>query len=179
MVTSTLYSSQVEPKKQNNHTLAILCKSRHRKVIINRAKADYYTGIISNKTDDPNALWRVLNGILQRKKSETRITDGSPDMSIAHIFCKFFRNNSCILDPWPTTRLKECIDIMATYITKLVNMSLSEGAVPNQFKKTIVATLINKMIPRDTDLSLVYPLFPRWLNWSLPHKQSLEHQSVY
>ena len=37
---------------------------------------------------------------------------------------------SCLLDPWPTFLVKDCLDILLLSITKLVNCSLSEGAVP-------------------------------------------------
>ena len=51
---------------------------------------------------------------------------------------------SCMLDPWPTFLLKECLDILLPSITKLVNCSLTEGAVPADFKKAIVSPLIKK-----------------------------------
>ena len=50
----------------------------------------------------------------------------------------------CLLDPWPTFLVKEFIDILLPSITRLVNCSLSEGFVPDGFKKTIVPTLIKK-----------------------------------
>ena len=49
-----------------------------------------------------------------------------------------------MLDPWPTFLLKECLDILLPSITKLVNCSLTEGAVPAGFKKAIVSPLIKK-----------------------------------
>ena len=48
------------------------------------------------------------------------------------------------LDPWPTFLVKECLDILLPSITKLVNCSLTEGAVPAGFKKAIVSPLIKK-----------------------------------
>ena len=51
---------------------------------------------------------------------------------------------SCLLDPWPTFLVKECLDILLPSITKLVNCSLTEGAVPAGFKKAIVSPLIKK-----------------------------------
>ena len=46
-------------------------------------------------------------------------------------------SKSCLLDPWPTFLVKECIDILLPSITRLVNCSLSEGVVPHEFKKAI------------------------------------------
>ena len=42
---------------------------------------------------------------------------------------------SCLLDPWPTFLVKECLDIIVPSITKLVNFSLSKGVVPVDLKK--------------------------------------------
>ena len=51
---------------------------------------------------------------------------------------------SCLLDPWPTFLVKECIDILLPSITRFINCSLSEGVVPNGCKKAIVTPLIKK-----------------------------------
>ena len=45
---------------------------------------------------------------------------------------------SCSLDPIPTFLLKDCLDILLSSITKLVNYSLIEGSFPNSFKKAVV-----------------------------------------
>ena len=77
---------------------------------------------------------------------------------------------SCLLDPWPTFLVfKECIDILLPSITRLVNCSLSEGVVPDEFKKAIVTPLIKKssLPPNDlktTDLFLGWASYPNWLN---------------
>ena len=51
---------------------------------------------------------------------------------------------SCLLDPLPTFLVKECMDILLPSITKLVNCSLSEGLVPDGYKKAVVTPLIKK-----------------------------------
>ena len=51
---------------------------------------------------------------------------------------------SCLLDPWPTFLIKECIDILLPSLTKLVNCSLMEGCVPDAFKTAVVTPLIKK-----------------------------------
>ena len=45
---------------------------------------------------------------------------------------------SCSLDPIPTFLLKDCLDILLSSITKLLNYSLIEGSFPNSFKKAVV-----------------------------------------
>ena len=45
---------------------------------------------------------------------------------------------SCMLDPWLTFHIKECIDILLPSLTKLVNCSLMEGCVPKAFKTAVI-----------------------------------------
>ena len=65
---------------------------------------------------------------------------------------------SCLLDPWPTFHVKECIDILQPSITRLVNCSLSEGVVPDEFKKAIVTPLIKKSSLPPNDLKNYRPV---------------------
>ena len=65
---------------------------------------------------------------------------------------------SCLLDPWPTFLVKESIDILLPSITRLVNCSLSEGVVPDEFKKVIVTPLIKKSSLPPNDLKNYRPV---------------------
>ena len=65
---------------------------------------------------------------------------------------------SCLLDPWPTFLVKECIDILLPSITRLVNCSLSEAVVPDEFKKAIVTPLIKKSSLPPNDLKNYRPV---------------------
>ena len=65
---------------------------------------------------------------------------------------------SCLLDPWPTFLVKECLDILVPSITKLVNCSLSEGVVPADFKKAVVTPLIKKSSLPPDDLKNYRPV---------------------
>ena len=49
-----------------------------------------------------------------------------------------------LFDPLPTTLHKECVDIVAPSITKLVNLSLLHGVVYVSFKKATVTPLTKK-----------------------------------
>jgi hypothetical protein len=51
---------------------------------------------------------------------------------------------SCDLDPIPTPLLKTCIDVLLTPITRLINLSLSEGVFPSTFKTAHVIPLLKK-----------------------------------
>ena len=53
-------------------------------------------------------------------------------------------SKSCDLDPCPTQIVKDCADILAVPITKVVNLSLAEGKFPDSFKLAHVTPLIKK-----------------------------------
>ena len=71
-----------------------------------------------------------------------KFDDVSPD-DIAKVI-KNLPTKSRLLDPWPTFLVKDCLDILLPSITKLVNCSLLEGAVPDGFKSAVVTPLIKK-----------------------------------
>lgn len=57
---------------------------------------------------------------------------------------------SCSLDPWPTFLILECLDILISPITKLINLSLAEGCFPSQLKCAVITPLIKKAtLPKD------------------------------
>ena len=51
---------------------------------------------------------------------------------------------SCSLDPWPTYLVKECIDILITLITNVINLSIKEGSFLSCFKEGLITPLIKK-----------------------------------
>ena len=53
-------------------------------------------------------------------------------------------SKSCLLDPWPTFLVKDCLNILITPITKLINLSLSQGIFPNKFKSAIITPILKK-----------------------------------
>ena len=85
-----------------------------------------------------------------------KFDDASPD-DIAKVI-KNSPTKSCLLDPWPTFLLKDCLDILLPYITKLVNCSLSEGAVLDGFTSAVVTPLIKKSSLSKDDLKNYHPV---------------------
>ena len=90
---------------------------------------------------------------------------------------------SCLLDPWLTFLIKECIDILLPSLTKLVNCSLMEGCVPDAFKTAVVTPLIKKANLPSDDLKNYHPVsglsFISELVERVLHKQLLEHIHVH
>ena len=67
-------------------------------------------------------------------------------------------DSSCSLDLIPTKLLKSCIDSLTPPITHLINLSLSEGVFPTQFKQAIVKPLLKKPSLPKNDLSSYRPI---------------------
>ena len=90
---------------------------------------------------------------------------------------------SCLLDPWLTFLIKECIDILLPSLTKLVNCSLMEGCVPDAFKSAVVTPLIKKPNLPSDDLKNYCPvsglIFISKLVECVVAKQLLEHIHVH
>ena len=53
-------------------------------------------------------------------------------------------NKSCDLDPIPTSLVLDCIGVLLTPITNIVNYSLQEGSFPSCFKTAHVTPLLKK-----------------------------------
>jgi hypothetical protein len=50
----------------------------------------------------------------------------------------------CDLDPIPTSLLKQCLSVLLPSITNIVNLSLSSGTFPDQFKHSVIKPLLKK-----------------------------------
>ena len=53
-------------------------------------------------------------------------------------------NSTCSLDPNPTWLIKRCSDVLTPIITQMINLSVSEGLVPAQWKNAVVRPLLKK-----------------------------------
>ena len=51
---------------------------------------------------------------------------------------------TCLLDPMPTSMIKQLLDPLLPTITSIVNASLSYGVVPDSFKSAVVTPLLKK-----------------------------------
>ena len=54
------------------------------------------------------------------------------------------RQNQCDLDPIPTSVLKNCVDILITPITHIINISMETSTFPQNFKEAHVRPLLKK-----------------------------------
>ena len=96
---------------------------------------------------------------------------------------KFLRRLLKKINPMPTFLIKECIDILLPYLTKLVNCSHMEGCVPDAFKSAVVTPLIKKPNLPSDDLKNYHPVsglsFISKLVERVVAKQLLDHICVH
>ena len=67
-------------------------------------------------------------------------------------------NKQCDLDPLPTFLLKKCLSVLAPTITNIINLSLSTGEFPSNFKQSIITPLIKKPSLDKENLSNYRPI---------------------
>ena len=65
------------------------------------------------------------------------------EAEIKKLFIKS-KSISSDLDPFPTSLLKDCLDVLIEPITSIINKSLQEGVFPDQFKKAYIRPLLKK-----------------------------------
>ena len=53
-------------------------------------------------------------------------------------------SKSCVLDAIPTHLLKDCLSVLAPFLTELVNQSLEQGQFPSLFKLAAITPLLKK-----------------------------------
>ncbi len=63
-------------------------------------------------------------------------------------------STTCDLDPLPTDLLKQSLDLLLPSITRIINLSLSNGVFPHQFLCAIVLPLLKKL-----GLDLIFPSY--------------------
>jgi hypothetical protein len=67
-------------------------------------------------------------------------------------------NTYCELDPIPTSLLKQCLPVLLNTLTNIINLSLSTGVFPDQFKECSVIPLLKKHNLNKEDLSNYRPI---------------------
>lgn len=88
--------------------------------------------------------------------------------------CKLIHSSSnaaCSLDPIPTWLVKACLGVLSPVITRMVNLSLSNAHVPDEWKTAIVKPLLKK-----SGLELTYKNFRPLSN--LPFSSKIVEKAV-
>ena len=53
-------------------------------------------------------------------------------------------SKSCILDPLPSSIIKQCTDLLLPTVTNIVDLSLREGCMPTCLKSVVLSPLLKK-----------------------------------
>lgn len=53
-------------------------------------------------------------------------------------------SKSCVLDPLPSSIIKQCTDLLLPTITNIVNLSLHDGCMPTCLKSAVLSPLLKK-----------------------------------
>ncbi|XP_070567335.1 uncharacterized protein [Ptychodera flava] len=53
-------------------------------------------------------------------------------------------SKTCLLDPIPTSLLKQCVDKLMPILTVIINLSLTTGTVPQSLKNAVVSPILKK-----------------------------------
>jgi len=67
------------------------------------------------------------------------------ETDIRHLL-KRSSNAICAVDPMPTWHVKDCLDVLISPITNIVNKSLSLGVFPRSMKAALVQRLMKTTI---------------------------------
>ena len=102
-------------------------------------KSEYYNKKIKASKENQRTVFSVMYKVLH--KSQTVLPNNiNSDKDMAHCFNNFFcqkilnmkrsSNTSCAVDSMPTWFLKDCLDVLISPITNIVNKSLSLDVFP-------------------------------------------------
>ena len=53
-------------------------------------------------------------------------------------------SKSCVLDPLPSSIIKQCTDLLLPTVTNIVNLSLRDGCMPTCLKSAVLSPLLKK-----------------------------------
>ena len=54
-------------------------------------------------------------------------------------------SKSCVLDPLPSSIIKQCTDLLLPTITNIINLSLHDGCMPTCLKSSVLSPLLKKL----------------------------------
>ena len=67
-------------------------------------------------------------------------------------------SKTCSIDPMPTNLVKECLDVLAPFLVRIVNCSFDSGIFPHHCKEAIIRPLIKKVGLDTNDLKKFRPV---------------------
>ncbi len=156
------YSEMIEKNKEDPTTLfRVINKSLHRNQdspmppdLSNKELSERFSHFFADKIDkireeiDLNQVQNsdIGNEPLNQHEVTTKLEQFKPlsEREVEETI-KSFPNKQCILDPLPLSMLKECLPVVLSHITRIVNLSLQLGDLPEKLKLAIIRPLLKKL----------------------------------
>ncbi len=162
---SEFYSNQIKDNEKDQKKIFGIVKSlwhKNNDVPFPEAESD---NILAEDFSD-YFIGKIRN--IRTKLDEMDVPPIEPEIDCAHSFSTFaplseedirkliFKSpaKSSALDPVPTDIVIKCLDILIPIITRIVNLSLSTGEFPTQFKLAYILPLLKKL-----GLELIFPSY--------------------
>ncbi len=155
------YSDMIDENRDDPTTLfRVINKSLHRNQssplppgLTNAQLAEKFSDFFAEKID------KIRENIDAQQTSPANDNVIDPDRVFDAVFDEFkplsereveklvkeFPNKQCELDPLPMSMLKECLPTVLPHITKIVNLSLRLGDLPDNLKMAIIRPLLKKL----------------------------------
>ncbi len=119
---------------------------------------DYFSEKITNIRSDLDAIRQQHQGYIHRDSNicVNLMTDFAPvtEEQVSKII-KDSASKCCTLDPIPTWLIKDCLDVLLSVITKIVNLSLSNSTMLPGLKKALMDSEILKNFRQISNLSYI------------------------
>ncbi|KAG1925807.1 hypothetical protein F2P79_025291 [Pimephales promelas] len=136
--------------KTSELTVHKLANREHRRAYakaLSKARSEHYSTVINNDTDLPvTPIAQTLSKLSPTTQQE-----------VENIIHKS-KTSTCRLDPFPSSLLKTHTSSISSLITKIINMSVETGYVPNSLKIALIKPLLKKPTLDPTLLSNYRPI---------------------
>jgi len=157
----TFYSEQIKEQSGNQKGLfKVFNKLLHRTVDQPLPTYDSLEELVNRFADSFEDKIKLIRLDLQSARSADTTRNIEMTVTASAQMCEFkmvtesdveriimkSATKSCSLDPLPTWLLKECLSSLLPILTKIINLSLSEGEFPANFKEAILTPLLKKIM---------------------------------
>ena len=124
---------------------------------LQRRFCDFFTSKISNLRDDLDSSSCELSTFTVYDGHVLSHFDLVTEREVCELIVRS-PTKSCVLDPIPTSLMKQCLNDLVPLITVIIKVSLFTGTVPQQFKQAVVIPLLKKPGLYTNDLKHVRPV---------------------
>lgn len=113
--------------------------------------ATFFTTKIDTLHNDLLVKKKALNDSVECVTDEVLTTSSTKFSSFTEMKIDYIKklaatlfSKSCVLDPLPSSIIKQCTDLLLPTITNIVNLSLHDGCMPTCLKSAVLSPLLKK-----------------------------------